>query len=80
MKGLYKQGTPMAFYKGNLTRGIHILLFHKMNTDLTFRMEQTFPEYWRMVKEVPFAQEFILSCFVDIVLQPLHVAETRFIF
>ena len=42
MKGLYRQGTPIAFYKGNGVRSLHILLFHKLNHDFTFRMEETF--------------------------------------
>ena len=68
MKGLYREGTPYAFYKGNTVRALHILLFHKLNTELTFRMESTIPVYWRMVKEIPFAQEFFLSCAVDMML------------
>jgi len=44
-QGLYKQGTP-SFYKGNMTRAIHIMLFHKMSTDLTFGVEKTIPVYW----------------------------------
>jgi len=68
MKGVYKQGTPSAFYKGNMTRGIHILLFHKLNTDLTFRVEQGIPDVWKKIKEIPLAAEFLLSCSVDLCL------------
>ena len=79
MKGLYRQGTPAAFYKGNGVRSVHILLFHKLNHDLTFRLEGMFGKQWKDLKKVPIVTELILSCTVDMFLQPLHVAETRFI-
>ena len=60
-------------------RSLHILLFHKLNTDFTFRAEQIFGLQWKKLKEVPLASELILSCSVDFLLQPLHVAETRLI-
>jgi hypothetical protein len=46
MRGLYKQGAPLAFYKGNGVRSLHILLFHKLNTELTFRTEKNFGAQW----------------------------------
>lgn len=79
MRGTYKQGTPYAFYKGNGVRALHILLFHKLNTDLGFRAESGLGQLWQRVKETPYASELVLSCTVDFCLQPLHVAETRFI-
>jgi len=41
MRALYRQGT-FSFYKGNLVRSTHILLFHKLNTSLTFAVEGKF--------------------------------------
>jgi len=79
LKGLYKQGTPMSFYKGNGVRAIHILLFHKLNSEMTYKVESTIPTYWKQLKEIPLASELLLSCSVDLILQPLHVAESRFI-
>lgn len=79
LKGLYKQGTPQAFYKGNGLRSIHILLFHKLNTEMTFGMEKIFGQHWKTIKEVPMLSELMLSCSIDMILQPLHVAESRFI-
>ena len=79
LKGLFREGAPTSFYKGNGVRACHILLFHKLNTDLTFRVEQIFGPQWKALKQVPLASEFILSCSVDLLLQPLHVAETRFV-
>ena len=78
MRALYRQGTPAAFYKGNLVRSTHILLFHKLNTSLTFAAEGTFGKQWKNLKEIPIIPELLLSCSVDLLLQPLHVAETRF--
>lgn len=79
MRGLYKQGTPQSFYKGNGVRSMHILLFHKLNADLSFRAESQFGKQWKEFKKIPIASEMLLSCTVDFFLQPLHVAETRFI-
>ena len=47
MRALYRQGTPWAFYKGNMVRSIHILLFHKLNTHATFVAEGTFGQQWK---------------------------------
>lgn len=58
---------------------MHILLFHKLNTELTFKAEGTFGEQWKQIKQVPMLAELLLSCSVDMILQPLHVAESRFI-
>jgi hypothetical protein len=77
MRALYKQGTPMAFYKGNLTRSIHVLAFHKLNTWFAFSAESQLGKSWKELKEIPILSEFLLSCTVDMILQPLHVAETR---
>jgi hypothetical protein len=68
MRGLFKQGPPLAFYKGNGVRALHIFLFHKLNTDLTFRAEKWFGLQWKTIKETPLASELILSCAVDLVL------------
>ncbi len=79
MNGLYRQGSPMAFYKGNMTRSLHILLFHKLNTNFTFMAEGQFGKSWKKLKEIPVLTEFLLSCTVDLLLHPLHVAETRMV-
>ena len=42
IQGLYKQDIR-GFYKGNGIRSVHILLFHKLNSDLNFKSEQMFP-------------------------------------
>eukprot|EP00347_Sterkiella_histriomuscorum_P016067 403354614 len=76
--GLYKQGLR-GFYKGNGIRCLHIVLFHKLNTDLTIFTEQKFPQQVKQLKQIPMVQEFALSCMVDFMLQPLHVAEARFV-
>ena len=68
MRGLYKQGPPLSFYKGNGVRSLHILLFHKINTDFSFRYEQIFGLQWKQLKDVPLATELILSCTVDFLL------------
>ncbi len=68
MRSLYKQGTPLSFYKGNLARSIHILLFHKMNTWLTFSAESQFGQQWKEFKKKPILSEFLLSCTVDFCL------------
>lgn len=60
-------------------RSLHILLFHKLNSELTYSVEAAVPTYWKQLKEIPLAQELVLSCAVDMILQPLHVAESRFI-
>jgi hypothetical protein len=76
--GLYKQGIR-GFYKGNTVRCLHIVLFHRLNADMTILSESAFPEHMKRIKQVPLAQEFILSCMIDFILHPLHVAEARFI-
>ena len=43
IKGIFKQGQPMSFYKGNGVRSLHIILFHKINADLKFRVETNIP-------------------------------------
>ncbi len=68
----------MAFYKGNLTRSLHILVFHKLNTWSMFQAEATFGQKWAELKKIPILTEFLISCSVDMILSPLHVAETRF--
>jgi hypothetical protein len=50
VRGTYKQGSPIAFYKGNGARALHILLFHKLNTDLSFRAETTLGSLWQKIK------------------------------
>jgi hypothetical protein len=42
INGIYKQGIR-GFYKGNGIRSLHILLFHRMNSDFTFWAASTFP-------------------------------------
>lgn len=79
LKGLFREGSPWAFYKGNLTRSIHIVLYHKMNTNLTFGMEAAFGAKWKEIKEIPILSEFILATTVDLFLHPLHVAESRMV-
>ena len=77
--GLYKQGLR-GFYKGNFIRCQHIVLFHKFNTDLTLLFESKLPaQFLQQIKQVPILQEFMISCMIDFMLQPLHVAEARFI-
>ena len=68
-----------GFYKGNGIRCLHILLFHRLNTDLTLYTESNLAEQMKVLKQIPFAQEFLLSCGIDFLLHPLHVAEARFI-
>lgn len=77
MRALYRQGTPMAFYKGNMTRSLHIVLFHKLNTYMGFEAEARFGQQWKALKEVPLLSDVLLAFTVDMLLQPLHVAETR---
>ena len=77
-QGIYKQGLS-GFYKGNGIRCLHIFLFHKLNTDLTLYSEANFGDHLKALKQVPFAQEFLLSCAIDFLLHPLHLAEARFI-
>lgn len=77
MRSLLRQGN-LAFFKGNFTRSVHILLFHKLNTYFTFTAEGLLGPTWKQMKEVPVLTEFLLSTTVDMILQPLHVAETRF--
>ena len=79
LTGLYKQGTPRSFFKGNGVRSLHIILFHKLNTEASFTIEKVVPDYWKQIKQVPLLPEVLLSCSIDLLLQPLHVAETRFI-
>ena len=78
MRLLYRQGLS-SMYKGNLVRSVHILAFHKANTFLAFQAESSFGLQWKKFKETPLLAEFLLSSVVDMCLQPLHVAETRFI-
>jgi len=68
MRGLYKQGVPLAFYKGNGVRSLHIFLFHKLNTDLSFRAQETFGPKWKEFKKKPIASELLLSCVADMLL------------
>ena len=68
MRGTYKQGTPFAFYKGNGVRALHIFLFHKLNTDLSFQAESNLGKIWKTIKDTPYASELILSCAVDFTL------------
>lgn len=48
-QGLYKQGIS-GFYKGNGVRCVHILLFHKLNSDLNFASEAAFPDQIKQIK------------------------------
>lgn len=50
-----------------------------MNTNLTFAMEAAFGPKWKEIKDVPILQEFILATTVDLMLHPLHLAESRFV-
>lgn len=77
-QGIYKQGMA-GFYKGNGIRCLHIFLFHRLNTDFTLYTESNLSEQMKIIKQIPFAQEFLLSCGIDFLLHPLHVAEARFI-
>lgn len=52
IQGLYKQGLG-GFYKGNGVRCLHIVLFHKLNTDLTLAAESKYPEEMKKLKEIP---------------------------
>jgi len=51
-----------------MVRSFHILLFHKLNTYLTFMAEGTFGKQWKEFKEIPILPEFLLSCSVDLLL------------
>jgi hypothetical protein len=77
-QGIYKQGMS-GFYKGNGIRCLHIFLFHRFNTDITLYTEANLNEQMKIIKKIPFAQEFLFSCGIDFLLHPLHVAEARFI-
>ena len=55
------------------------MLFHKLNTKLTFTAEQVFGKNWKTIKEKPMLAEFLLASTVDLLLHPLHVAETRIV-
>lgn len=68
VRGIYKQGPPLAFYKGNGVRSLHILLFHKLNTDFTYRAETLFGQSWQQLKQTPLMAELVLSCSVDFLL------------
>lgn len=76
--GLYKQGLR-GLYKGNGLRCTHIFLFHYINTNLTIFSESQFSQLMKQLKQMPMAQELLLSCMVDMILHPLHLAEARFI-
>jgi len=78
IQGLYKQHVR-GFYKGNLIRSVHIFLFHKLNAELNTFAEQAWPETFKQIKQVPCLKEFLLASTVDVALQPLFLAETRFI-
>ena len=58
---------------------MHVLLFHKLNCDLNHLSEGAFPDVVKKIKKVPGAQEFLLSCTVNLFLHPLHLAEARMI-
>ena len=60
-------------------RCVHILLFHRLNSDLNFMVETTFPEQYKQTKSIPCLNEFLLSASINMLLHPLHLAETRFI-
>jgi hypothetical protein len=77
INGLYRQNAA-GFFKGNGIRSVHIVLFHKLNADLNVWAEATYPAQWKALKAIPCAQEFLLTCTLDCLLQPLFVAETRF--
>jgi hypothetical protein len=51
-----------------MTRSMHILMFHKLNTYLTFTMEGQLGETWKKMKETPCLVEFLLSSTVDMLL------------
>ena len=51
----------MGFYKGNGIRSLHILMFHRLNSDLRFWSEGAFPEFTKQIKAIPCAQEFLLE-------------------
>jgi len=42
LDGCYRQGLG-GFYKGNGIRSLHIVLFHRLNTDFAGMMETYFP-------------------------------------
>ena len=77
-QGLYKQGV-FGFYKGNGVRCMHIFMFHKLNSEFNFLSEELFPNYIKTIKQIPCAKEFLLTCSIDMLLHPLHLAESRFI-
>ena len=68
MKGLFRQGQPMSFYKGNGVRSLHILLFHSLNADFKFKVEINLNAEWKNVRKIPILPEFMLSCAVDMLL------------
>ena len=77
LRALYRQRMPMSLYKGNLTRSVHLFAFHKLNTYGTFTVESLLGPTWKQMKEIPLLTDFLLAALVDMMLQPLHVAETR---
>ena len=68
LRALYRQGMPMSLYKGNLTRSIHLLAFHKLNTYGTFTVESLLGPTWKKMKEIPLLTDFLLASAVDMVL------------
>ena len=49
VQGLYRQGSPYAFYKGNVPRSLHVLLFHKTNAMVNFKLEKN--PLWKELKK-----------------------------
>ena len=43
-------------------------MFHKLNTEMTFKAEQLFGEEWKKFKKTPVLPELLLSCSVDLLL------------
>lgn len=76
--GLYKQGFR-AYYKGNGIRCLHIILFHKLNTEMQLASDGVFKGLFENLAKFPLGRELFIACAIDFVLHPLHLAEARFI-
>jgi hypothetical protein len=48
-QGIYKQGMG-GFYKGNGIRCLHILMFHRLNTEMTLFTESNMSESMKALK------------------------------
>jgi hypothetical protein len=79
IQGLYKQGYS-SFYKGNLTRCTHFLLYHRLSADAKAAVQaDKFGIQKPITSMHPLFQELALSCCLDMALHPFHLAEARLV-